>query len=151
MDTVTVTERRAVQQKRAERSLGEIFRVYGNIGTFTRSNLAVLWLGLFLFFWFFSPIKALPYPGEVVRAIHKMWAEQHLLNHIGVTLKLNVWGLIFSSLASLAISYLSVIPFFQPFNKAIQVLRYIPIVGFTLVFLSLFAIGWPTKVAMLTT
>src|SRR5262249_58579406 len=40
---------------------------------------------------------------------------------------------------------------FQPVNKMVQWLRYIPIVGFNLVFLTLFTIGWPMKVAMLTT
>jgi len=42
------------------------------------------------------------------------------------------------------------VPLFQPFNKTVQWLRYIPIVGFNLVFLTLFTIGWPMKVAMLT-
>ncbi len=60
-------------------------------------------------------------------------------------------GLIYSALISAAVSYLSVIPVFQPLNKMVQWLRYIPIVGFNLVFLTLFAIGWPMKVAMLTT
>jgi NitT/TauT family transport system permease protein len=49
------------------------------------------------------------------------------------------------------IAYLSVIPVFQPFNKMVQWLRYLPVVGFNLVFLSLFSIGWPMKVAMLAT
>jgi NitT/TauT family transport system permease protein len=43
-----------------------------------------------------------------------------------------------------------VLPVLQPFNKIVQWLRYIPIIGFNLVFLTLFAIGWPMKVAMLT-
>jgi NitT/TauT family transport system permease protein len=68
-----------------------------------------------------------------------------------VTLKLNIVGLLISSVISVLIAYLSVIPLFQPFNKIIQWLRYIPIVGFNLVFLTLFTIGWPMKVAMLTT
>jgi NitT/TauT family transport system permease protein len=147
----TATERRVVQNTKAESTLGEVFRVYGQIGAFTRSNLIVIWASLFLVFWFLSPIKALPYPQEVISAIYNMWAKERLLNHIGVTLKLNVVGLALSSAISLLISYLSIIPAFKPLNKAIQILRYIPIVGFTLVFLSLFAIGWPTKVAMLTT
>jgi ABC-type nitrate/sulfonate/bicarbonate transport system permease component len=36
-------------------------------------------------------------------------------------------------------------------QQTVQWLRYIPIVGFNLVFLTLFTIGWPMKVAMLTT
>jgi len=151
MDTLTTTEKRIAPAAKEESQLAEMFRVYGSVGAFTRTYLLVIWAALFLLFWFLSPLKALPYPQEVAGAIYNMWAKERLLNHIGVTLKLNIVGLVYASAISLLISYLSVIPIFQPFNKAVQVLRYIPIIGFTLVFLSLFAIGWPTKVAMLTT
>lgn len=134
-------------------SFGEIARVYGSVGSFVRTNLTVLWIGLALLLWFLNPIKALPTPGEVVQAFRGMWRApggQGLVYNVYVTLKLNVVGLLYSSLLSILISYLSVIPLFQPFNKLVQWLRYIPIVGFNLVFLTLFAIGWPMKVAMLT-
>ena len=135
-------------------SLGEMVRVYGSLGALARSNLAIVWVGLVLLVWFLNPIKALPYPVEVVRAFGRMWnaeGSQGLAYNIYVTLKLNVVGLIYSTLISLVIAYLSILPLFQPFNRMVQWLRYIPIVGFNLVFLTLFAIGWPMKVAMLTT
>ncbi|MGH9847481.1 MAG: ABC transporter permease, partial [Blastocatellia bacterium] len=113
-----------------------------------------LWVALILAVWFLNPIRALPYPGEVLQAFRRMWdapGSQGLLYNIYVTLKLNVVGVLLSSVISLVIAYLSVIPLFQPLNKMVQWLRYIPIVGFNLVFLTLFAIGWPMKVAMLTT
>lgn len=68
-----------------------------------------------------------------------------------MTLKLNVMGLAIAIPLSLLISYSSVIPIFQPFNKAVQALRYIPVIGFNLAFLTLFAIGWWMKVAMFVT
>jgi NitT/TauT family transport system permease protein len=129
----------------------DTFRVYGKLGTFARSHLILIWLAVFLGFWFFSPIKALPYPQEVLNAIYNMWAKYRLLTHLWVTLKLNVVGLSYAAIISLIISYLSVIPFFQPFNKTVQILRYLPMVGFTLIFFSFFSIGWSTKVAILTT
>jgi len=135
--------------------LGEAVRVYGSVGVFTRSNLALIWLALFLTIWFLNPIKALPLPQEVLRAIAKLWRNsqpgQGLAYNVYVTLKLNVVGVGYASIISIIVAYLSVIPVFQPFNKMVQWLRYIPIVGFNLVFLSLFSIGWPMKVAMLTT
>ncbi len=133
---------------------GEIFRVYGTVSTFIRTNLALFWLGLFLLLWIFNPIKALPYPSEVLAAFRQMWSapgSQGMVYNIWVTLKLNIVGLLLSSIISLIVAYLSVVPFFQPFNKIVQWLRYLPIVGFNLVFLTLFTIGWPMKVAMLTT
>jgi len=140
--------------KNSPASFSEIARVYGSVGSFVRANLTLLWIGLALLVWFLNPIKALPNPGEVLQAFRGMWrasGSQGLVYNVYVTLKLNVVGLLYSSLISLVISYLSVIPLFQPFNKMVQWLRYIPIVGFNLVFLTLFAIGWPMKVAMLTT
>ncbi len=134
--------------------LGEVFRVYGSIGALLRSNLVVIWVALFFLFWILNPIKALPTPFEVWAAMQKAWGEpapQGLVYNVYVTLKLNVVGLLYASLISICTAYLSVIPFFNPFNKIVQWLRYIPIVGFNLVFLSLFTIGWPMKVAMLTT
>lgn len=132
----------------------EVFRVYGQIGTFTRSNLMLIWVALAIGFWFINPIESLPTPPEVLDAFRKAWAEpgaSGLVYNTYITLKLNVVGLFYSSVISLIVAYLSVIPVFQPFNKMVQWLRYIPIVGFNLVFLTLFAIGWPMKVAMLTT
>lgn len=135
-------------------SFAEVVKVYGNVGLFARSNLTLIWVLLVLAFWFFNPIKALPYPSEVLQALGKMWGEQGgqgLIYNVFVTLKLNVVGLAYAAIISVIIAYLSVIPVFQPFNKMVQWLRYIPVVGFNLVFLSLFAIGWPMKVAMLAT
>ncbi len=128
-------------------------RLYGDPGLFVRANLLVLWLAAFVLFWVFNPIKALPFPSEIWRALSQMFAmqgSQGLVYNTYVTLKLNVVGLLYSTLLSLFIAYISVLPFFQPFNKLVQWLRYIPIIGFNLVFLTLFTIGWPMKVAMLT-
>lgn len=152
----------------------EAFRVYGEVSTFVRSNLIAIWVLLFLGLWLLSValrksmaetmtstelldnwlynlVRPFPSPSEVTTALYNMWAKHQLLSHIWSTLKLNIVGLIYSSILSLVISYLSVIPIFKPFNSFVKLLRYIPFIGFTLIFFSLFTIGWPTKVAMLTT
>jgi NitT/TauT family transport system permease protein len=144
-----------VKSPPAKNPFGEIYRVFGAPGAFIRSNLMVIWIVLIVLVWFLNPIKVLPTPLEVARAMGRLWNNdnygQGLVYNVYVTLKLNVVGVTYASILSLIISYLSVIPLFQPFNKMVQWLRYIPIVGFNLVFLTLFAIGWPMKVAMLTT
>ncbi|HNB73226.1 MAG TPA: ABC transporter permease subunit [Acidobacteriota bacterium] len=132
-------------------SVKKLFQVYGEIGFFVRANLVLVWGVAMVVGWGLSSNKALPYPQEVVQAIYEMWAKYRLLSDIGITLKLNVVGLAYAAIISLCISYLSVIPFFEPLNRFVQWLRYIPIIGFNLVFLTLFAIGWSMKVAMLTT
>lgn len=134
----------------------EMVRVYGTVGTFVRTHISILWIGIFFLAWvsISKKLEWMPYPSEVLTAFKRMWnapGSSGLVYNVYVTLKLNIVGVLISSLLSLLISYLAVIPLFQPFNKFIQWLRYIPIVGFNLVFLTLFAIGWPMKVAMLTT
>ena len=134
--------------------LTQIFRLHGEVGAFARKNLVLLWIVMVLLVWIYNPVKALPYPHEVWHAIKKMYEDptaQGLVYNVYVTLKLSVVGLGCASIASLIIAYLSVIPLFQPLNKMVQWLRYIPIIGFTLVFLSLFPIGWETKLAMVIT
>lgn len=133
--------------------LADLVQVYGSLGSLVRLGLTLFWIGLAILLWLLNPIKALPTMGEVLHAFRGMWdapGGQGLVYNVYITLKLNVVGLTYSALVSLLVSYLSIIPLFQPFNKMVQWLRYIPIVGFNLVFLSLFAIGWPMKVAMLT-
>lgn len=132
-------------------SISNIFRLNGETGRPIRLALLGGWVLLFLLFWVFSPIKALPTPGEVMAAIARMFSEQHLLYHLIVTLKLNVLGLVYATLISLLISYMSVLPALYHFNKAVQILRYIPFIGFNLIFLTLFSIGFSLKVAWLTT
>ncbi|MEJ7710346.1 MAG: hypothetical protein WKF84_10895 [Pyrinomonadaceae bacterium] len=128
--------------------------VFGAPGRFVRSTFMLLWLGILLLVLFSTGLEALPYPSEVFAALGRLWRGQggsNLVYNVYVTLKLNVVGLILPSIISLLIAYVSVFAAFRPFNKMVQWLRYIPIVGFNLVFLSLFAIGWSMKVAMLTT
>lgn len=161
-------------KKETSNPLLEAFRVYGEVSAFVRSNLIVIWILFFIGVWLLSVVlrnnmaatmsstelldnwiynlvRPFPSPSEVATALYNMWAKHQLLSHVWSTLKLNVVGLIYSSVISLAISYLSVIPIFRPFNSFVKLLRYIPFIGFTLIFFSLFTIGWPTKVAMLTT
>jgi hypothetical protein len=75
-------------------------RLQGDPGFFVRANLLVLWLAAFALFWLFNPIKALPYPSELWRALGQMWSapgSQGLVYNTYVTLKLNVVGLFYST------------------------------------------------------
>jgi ABC-type nitrate/sulfonate/bicarbonate transport system permease component len=135
-------------------SFRELFRLAGNLGAFIRANLFVLWIGSAFVLWVFNPVEAFPYPSEVWSAAEKLYnvpTSNNLIYNTYVMLKLNVIGLAIATTASLIIAYLNVIPLFQPLNKTVQLLRYIPVVGFNLAFLTLLAIGWWMKLAMLVT
>jgi ABC-type nitrate/sulfonate/bicarbonate transport system permease component len=135
--------------------MNEIFRILGEPGRIFRAYLFVFWIAVLFVFWMFTPIQGMPYPSEVWAAFLRMFAsgannESNLIYNTWVTLQLNIWGLLLASLISLFVAYLSCLPFLQPLNQVLQWFRYLPIVAFNLVFLSIFTIGWSMKVAMLT-
>jgi ABC-type nitrate/sulfonate/bicarbonate transport system permease component len=139
----------------AESNFGKIFRILGEPSRIFRTYLFVFWIAVIFLFWMFTPIQGMPYPSEVFDAFQRMFGSEandsgNLVYNTWVTLKLNVFGLFLASLLSLMIAYLSCLPFLQPLNQILQWLRYLPIVAFNLVFLSIFTIGWSMKVAMLT-
>jgi ABC-type nitrate/sulfonate/bicarbonate transport system permease component len=133
----------------------EIFRILGEPGKIFRAYLFVFWLIVLFLFWTFTPINGMPYPSEVWAAFQRMFSSEandtsNLVYNTWVTLQLNIFGLLLASLISLFVAYLSCLPFLQPLNQVLQWFRYLPIVAFNLVFLSIFTIGWSMKVAMLT-
>lgn len=143
------------QSDSRQNPLREIFRLCGEPARFLRANLFIIWLAILFLFWVFTPIQGIPYPSEVLTAFQRMFASEandtsNLVYNTWTTLKLNIIGLFFASVVSLIIAYFSVVPFLQPLNQVLQWLRYLPIVAFNLVFLSIFTIGWSMKVAMLS-
>lgn len=133
--------------------IGKVFRILGEPSRFMRANLFVIWLVILFLFWMFTPIQGIPYPSEVWTAFQRMFALEdanNLIYNTWVTVKLNIVGLFFATIISLLVAYLSCLPFMQPLNQVLQWFRYMPIVAFNLVFLSIFTIGFSMKVAMLT-
>ena len=138
-----------------QENMREVFRFCGQPARFIRANLFVIWLAILFLFWVFTPIQGMPYPSEVWTAFVRMFASgandsSNLVYNTWTTLKLNIFGLLLASITSLMLAYFSIVPLLQPFNKILQWFRYLPIVAFNLVFLSIFTIGWSMKVAMLT-
>jgi ABC-type nitrate/sulfonate/bicarbonate transport system permease component len=138
-----------------ESNFGKIFRILGEPSRIFRTYLFVFWILVLFLAWIFTPIQGMPYPSEVFTAFQRMFGSEandtsNLVYNTWVTLKLNVFGLFLASVISLIIAYFSCLPFLQPLNQILQWFRYLPIVAFNLVFLSIFTIGWSMKVAMLT-
>jgi ABC-type nitrate/sulfonate/bicarbonate transport system permease component len=135
--------------------MNEIFRILGEPSRVFRTYLFIFWLAVILLFWAFTPIQGMPYPGEVFNAFQRMFGSEandtsNLVYNTWTTLKLNVFGILLASMFSLLVAYFRCLPFLQPLNQVLQWLRYLPIVAFNMVFLSIFAIGWSMKVAMLS-
>lgn len=103
----------------------------------------------FLLFWINSPYKVLPQPSEVLTALSNMWANEGLGPELLTSFKLNLEALFWTTLISLGLSYLTVIPFFRPLVSAVSKGRFLSLAGFTLVFTLITGGGHTLKLSLL--
>jgi NitT/TauT family transport system permease protein len=99
--------------------------------------------------WINSPFKVLPRPDEVLRALQSLWMEQGLGPELGTSFKMNLEALALTTLTSLGLSYLTVLPVFRPIAAALSKGRFLSLVGFTFVFTLLVGGGHPLKLWLL--
>jgi NitT/TauT family transport system permease protein len=104
---------------------------------------------LALLVWINSPFKVLPRPDEVLQALKTLWMHEGLGADLAISFKLNLQALAWTSLISLTLSYLTVIPVFRPLAAAVSKGRFLSIVGFTFVFTLMVRNGHQLKTALL--
>jgi NitT/TauT family transport system permease protein len=110
--------------------------------------IIIVQIAFFLLVWIQSPFKILPRPGEVFGALGKMWSEglgQELLTSV----QLNVEALVLTSVISIGLSYLTVMPFFRPIVNAMSKGRFLSLTGFSLLFMLAGAGGHSLKLCLL--
>lgn len=102
-----------------------------------------------LILWFASPFKVLPKPTEVLTALSQLTRDSDFTQSVAgsFTLFFKALGLIVA--ISLALSYLTVVPFFRPLVSALTKGRFLSLVGFSVVFTLLLQDGAKVKLAML--
>jgi NitT/TauT family transport system permease protein len=104
---------------------------------------------LFLFFiWVFSPTIFLPKPKEVFQALSEMWMEG-LGGELITSFYLNLQAIALSSILSLLLAYLTVIPFFRPIVNLLSKLRFLSMVGLTFFFTLMATTGHELKLYLL--
>jgi NitT/TauT family transport system permease protein len=99
--------------------------------------------------WLIYPAGLLPTPGQVVAAFGTLW-QQGIAVELGRSFSVNVRALLYASVISLGLSYLTVVPFFRPPAGAASTLRFLGLTGLTLPFTLMTGGGEALKVAMLT-
>ena len=117
------------------------------------SKQTVRWLVgfqlLVLFFiWVFSPTVFLPKPVEVFHALSQMWMEG-LGGELITSFFLNLQAIALSTLLSLLLAYLTVIPFFRPIVALLSKLRFLSLVGLTFFFTLMATTGHELKLYLL--
>jgi len=103
---------------------------------------------LALLVWWNSPFKVLPRPDEVLAALGSLWKEGLGWDLI-TSMKLNLQAIFWSTVISLFISYLTVIPFFRPIAAAVSKGRFLGLIGLTLIFTLMVGGGTKLKLSLL--
>ena len=119
------------------------------IAPLTLKIIAVVEAAIAIGLWFASPFKVLPRPDEVFRRVPVLWFDEGLGNALGISFTLNLQALIWSSLLSLGLAYLTVLPVFRPIVTAISKGRFLSFAGITLIFTLISGGGRALQVSLL--
>jgi NitT/TauT family transport system permease protein len=110
--------------------------------------LVGLQLVMLFFIWVFSPSVFLPRPKEVFQALSEMWM-QGLGGELITSFYLNLQAIALSTVLSLLMAYLTVIPFFRPIVNLLSKLRFLSMVGLTFFFTLMATTGHELKLFLL--
>jgi len=120
--------------------------------TVSRTTMRILiafQVGIALLIWINSPFPVLPQPDEVAKAFRGLWFEQGLGRELWTSFSMNLEALGLTLLIALGLSYLTVLPFFQPIAAAVSKGRFLGLIGLTFVFTLMVGGGRPLKVGLL--
>jgi len=104
---------------------------------------------LALLVWWRSPFEVLPRPDEVVRALGGLWMNQGLGAELWTSFTSNLQALAITTVISLGLSYLTVLPVCRPVVTAVSKGRFIGLTGLTFLFTLIFGGGHPLKISLL--
>jgi len=131
------------------RELAAVFLPNRAVAPTTMRLLVAAELAVAFLVWLYSPFKVLPRPAEVLHALQSLWMTQGLGPELATSFKLNLEALAWSSLISLGLAYLTVLPLFRPFVAGISKGRFLSLVGFTFIFTLIFGGGHALKTSLL--
>lgn len=113
--------------------------------------LLVLQAGLFLGLWSMGGAYSIPGPVETLQTLGRLIREEGLLYElIFVSLSVNVMAIMISSVLSIGLSYLTVLPVARPLVEFCSKARFFSLTGFVTVFTFAFGGGYWLKVSLLS-
>ncbi len=98
--------------------------------------------------WWFVPLRVIPRPDEVFRALGGLWMEG-LGRELIISFTLNLQAIFWTTLIGLAVSYLTVLPAFRPIAAAVSKGRFLGLIGLTLIFTLTVGGGHRLKLSLL--
>jgi NitT/TauT family transport system permease protein len=111
--------------------------------------IIVFQIAVLLLVWSTSSYVFLPKPLGVWRAFVDLWNHEGLGQELIVSFLLNVQAMVWATVISLGLAYLTVVPVFQPIAHAVSKGRFLGMVGLTFFFTIIFASGHRLKVSLL--
>lgn len=130
-------------------SLRNVFSPNKTVSKQVMLGIMLVWLIAALFSWIVLAPKIIPRPLEVLAAFGPLW-KQGAIVELGVSFWLNIKALFFSSIISLALAYLTVLAGMRPAVAAVGKLRFLGLMGLSLIFTLTVGGGEWLKVTLLT-
>lgn len=115
-----------------------------------RSALVIVctWIAAMLSFWTCCTSALIPNPIQVIESLRTVWQEG-IYYHLIASLKVNLSALFWSTVISLGVTYLTVVPFFRPLANMIVKLRFLGLAGLVMVFTVMSSSGHDLKVNLI--
>jgi len=111
--------------------------------------IIVFQIAVLLLVWATSTYVFLPKPMDVWRAFVDLWNNEGLGQELIVSFLLNVQAMAWTTVISLGLAYLTVVPVLKPIAHAVSKGRFLGMVGLTFFFTVIFASGHRLKVSLL--
>lgn len=105
-----------------------------NVPNSTMSVITILQIGTFVYIWWKYSPAMLPNPVQIWEGFQFLWYNLGLAGHLWTSFKLSMEALLWSTVISLGLSYLSVIGFFRPIVLLISKGRYLSLSGLSFTF-----------------
>lgn len=127
----------------------DAFRPNKSVTGTTWTIIIVAQLVLLLFVWSFGSAFLIPSPIEIGRAWVSLVVNDGMLYELWVSMKTNLEAIIISSIISIGLSYLTVLPVMRPIVGALSKSRFFSLTGFVVIFTMAFGGFHILKVALL--
>jgi NitT/TauT family transport system permease protein len=111
--------------------------------------IVVVQVGILLLVWATSSYPFLPKPMAVLSAFADLWSHEGLGQELATSFTLNLQAMAWTTVISLGLAYLTVVPAFRPIVLAISKGRFLGMVGLTFFFTLILSSGHRLKVGLL--
>jgi NitT/TauT family transport system permease protein len=150
-EALRVGDRGLQQQSKPHNALQVLLGTFAPnriVSSRTMQLIALVEIAIAFIVWLNPPFKVIPRPGEVFMALRSLF-QHGLAADMAVSFGLNLESLGWSTLISLGLAYLTVMPVFRPIVTAVSKCRFLSLLGFTFIFTLQFGGGRPLKVSLM--